>query len=181
MSLPSPRFRKPRSTTPAGARRSDTLLATQLNSLLSDLVNAAPGLSMCRVYLGSTTTMTGGVYTDVAWNSESLDADGWHSTTTNTARITVPSAGVYRVSWVVTWAAQTNPPHLYRVQKNAGTVYTHGSGVISASQVSSQPYSITVVCAASDYLTLQVQPGVTVSAVGGENETWLCVELIGEV
>jgi hypothetical protein len=47
--------------------------------------------------------------------------------------------------------------------------------------VSSQPYSITVVCAASDYLTLQVQPGVTVSAVGGENETWLCVELIGEV
>lgn len=177
---PDPRFRKPRGTTLASYRRGDTLLATQLNTVLSELINDI-GVEFARVYLNANATMTGGVYTTVSWDAESADAGDWHSLTTNPSRITVPSAGVYRVSWVVTWAAQTTPPHYYRVQKNGTTVYTHGSGSVTASQVSSQPYQITVVCAAGDWLTLQVQPGVTVSAIAGENETWLCVELMGGV
>lgn len=177
---PTPRFRHPRGTTLASFRRGNTLLGSQLNAVLSDLINET-GVALARVYLNANVTMTGGVYTDVAWDAESVDSGDWHSLTTNTARITVGEAGVYRVSWVVTWAAQTTPPHYYRLQKNGTTVYTHGSGSVTASQVSSQPYQLTVVCAAGDWLTLQVQPGVTVSAIAGENETWLCVELIGDV
>ncbi len=176
-----PRFRFPRATSLAGFRRGNTLVASQLNNAISELINAPSGLEMCRVYLASGASMTGGSYADIAWDAESVDAGDWHSLSANTARITVPSAGVYRVSWVVTWAAQTTPPHYYRIQKGGTTVYTHGSGDLSASQISSQPYSITVVCAASDYLTLQVKPGVTVSTVAGENSTWFCVELIGDV
>jgi hypothetical protein len=37
----------------------------------------------------------------ITWNSESFDTDGMHSTTTNTDRITIATAGIYYVYGVV--------------------------------------------------------------------------------
>jgi len=35
-------------------------------------------------------TLTTGVYTTITWNTETFDTDGFHSTVTNTGRITIP-------------------------------------------------------------------------------------------
>jgi hypothetical protein len=54
---------------------------------------------------------TNGVFTAITWDSENFDTDGFHSTSTNTSRITIPSGqgGKYLFSYFVNDAASSYP------------------------------------------------------------------------
>lgn len=60
----------------------------------------------CRLYKsGSSPTISNNTGTTVTWDSEHSDSDGYHSTSGNTDRITIPTGlgGIYDFSGVVTW------------------------------------------------------------------------------
>lgn len=63
----------------------------------SELNNAIP---LC-VLQNDNVTLTDGVSADIAYTSELTDDLGWHSNTTNTARITPNIAGIYLVTMVL--------------------------------------------------------------------------------
>lgn len=184
MSIPPVRFDLPRGVTyGAGARRAAQRLAQSINANVTDSDLGASGSgSAIKVYRSANQTISTGGYYDISWDAESIDAGGWHSTTTNPERITVPLAGLYMVTFMATWtiAAVTTPG--YKVLRNGGNAYIMENTSL-ASGGDGQTHSIVDVAAAGDYYTLQVyhNSGVSRDIQGGETSTWICVQLIGGV
>lgn len=58
-----------------------------------------------RVYNSADLTISNTTGTAVAFNSENFDSDGFHSTSTNTSRLTVPTGkgGYYQISGLIRW------------------------------------------------------------------------------
>jgi hypothetical protein len=59
----------------------------------------------CRVLLTAAQSISNSTDTSIAFTSETYDTDGYHSTTTNTSRMTIPAgkAGYYQLSSSVTY------------------------------------------------------------------------------
>jgi hypothetical protein len=69
--------------------------ATNLNKLEDGLVDATTHKG-CLLYKAANQTLTTGTATNVTWDSEEYDTGSFHSTSTNTSRITIP-AGITKV------------------------------------------------------------------------------------
>lgn len=63
------------------------------------------GLHFASVYHNTTQNVTTGVQTAITFNTETLDAQGWHDTGVNTNRITVGVTGYYVASTWLQYAA----------------------------------------------------------------------------
>ena len=66
---------------------------------------ASSGFVGCGATNSGTQTITNNTETDLNFNGEDFDTNGFHSTTTNTNRMTIPSgyAGYYRVNFLSYW------------------------------------------------------------------------------
>jgi hypothetical protein len=69
----------------------------------------APKARGCSLYLGSNFSTTHNTITTLTWDSEQWDSDGYHSTSTNTSRITIPTGlgGIYQINSAMTYASNT--------------------------------------------------------------------------
>lgn len=79
-------------------------LAAGSNYQFLQMVSSAPawgGLHFASVYHNTTQSIGSGFATAIVFNSEYSDSQGWHSTSSNTDRITVGSAGYYMASCYV--------------------------------------------------------------------------------
>lgn len=82
------------------------LTAAEWNSNVRDAVNFIINRPICEVRQTSPQSVANGNTTvGVAFDTEDIDNDGMHSTVTNTSRITAQTAGRFRVSGGVGWAA----------------------------------------------------------------------------
>lgn len=98
---------------------------------------AAAGFVGVSVYdTGIAQTIPNNTATTLLWNSEEYDTDGFHSTTTNTSRLTVPSGkgGYYLVTFAQSWAPNATGLRAYRILKN-GSIYRLGTDYIGNSTV----------------------------------------------
>lgn len=97
--------------------------------------------------------------TDVAvlFDNEGFDTDSFHSTSTNTSRITIPSgkAGYYQFNYNVMWAANSSGLREVMLFKNGGRVQYYTALAISSG---SQSEAITMIqsAAVGDYFELYV-------------------------
>lgn len=73
-------------------------------------------------------TISNTTWTAVTWATEDFDTDGYHSTSTNTSRITIPAgkAGKYLVNAFVTWDPNTTNSRYIAIYKN-GTSFKNFS------------------------------------------------------
>ena len=115
-----------------------------------------------RVYnSGSSQTISTNSWTVVTFNMEWWDNGGFHSTVTNTSRLTVPAgaAGKYVISGVVSWAASGGSAleYMIAILHNGSTqIASHyGYGVVDAER----DFNITTIydLAVSDYVELRVR------------------------
>lgn len=74
----------------------------------------------CLAYRSTSLSVSYNVWTTVTLDSESNDSDGFHSTTTNTERITIPSGkgGKYLVNAAVLWDQTTSASGQIRIRLN---------------------------------------------------------------
>ena len=73
---------------------------------------------------GSTSqTINNATLTAVTWASESWDTDSFHSTSTNTSRITIPSgkAGKYEIQIAIGWNANTSGERVVKLYLNGAS------------------------------------------------------------
>ena len=72
----------------------------------------------------TTQTVTSPGYTAVTWSVENFDTDGFHSTVSNTSRMTIPAGkgGYYQVNASVRWDDNTTNSRLITLYKN-GTIF----------------------------------------------------------
>lgn len=91
------------------------LTATRLNQVLQ---------ARCHAYQTTTQTITTGTITAITFNAEAYDPFGFHSTSSNTSRITPNIAGTYAVFGQVCWAANTTGDRTAQIYKNGAGVDT---------------------------------------------------------
>lgn len=125
--------------------------------------------SFSGVYCGGTTTqsISATTQTIVTWDLEVYDTDGYHSTSTNTGRITIPSgkAGYYLVNVAIQYAANSNVGHrtVYLV-KNGSVFLNGGESSTPNSTVGTMTfYSMIVNLAVGDYITAECYFGATMN------------------
>lgn len=83
----------------------------------------------CRVHGSGTQSIANATQTLITWDSETFDTDSYHSTTTNTGRITIPSgkAGYYLVNCGLRYESGGNGQRDAYLIKNSGGVDTQFS------------------------------------------------------
>jgi len=121
-------------------------------------------------------------YTAVTWPTEVFDVGGYHDTSTNTSRITIPSgkAGYYRFSWSqgVTAAASTC------------TLYTNGTGgtrnaFINVANAEANQATIILSLAVGDYVEVYLRQTSGTSKIafdennGAAGFVWFDCEYLG--
>ena len=111
-----------------------------------------------RVYHNANQSIANDTNTIVTFNSERFDSDGFHSTTSNTSRLTVPYTGKYLVGANIAWDVNGTGWRRMAILKNGSTnvcnanMFSAGSGTASA-----QVCSALVHLAANDYVEVQVR------------------------
>ncbi len=117
---------------------------------------ASTGFAGARLYNSTSLTLANNTATEVTFNSELYDTDGFHSTSTNTARITVPAgkAGYYYVYANVEYGNSATGGRETQIRKNGAatdgaTTYQNFSGGDFSMQTSCLLY-----LAEGDYVSL---------------------------
>lgn len=112
-----------------------------------------------RIYNSTSTSIANATWTDITFNSENFDTDSYHSTSSNTARITIPTGktGYYFVFGNVRFVGNTTGRRMARMMLNGATsfgIFEATPSTSTSSDVScylGQVYYFT----AADYITLQ--------------------------
>ena len=108
---------------------------------------------MCVALLNSAQSLTNNTTTAINFNTETLDTDAFHSTVSNTSRITVPSGlgGWYVVGAGITYATNGTGNRVLQVRVNGTTAMegTTWTGTVSSSNTIG---GIPVLLNAGDYV-----------------------------
>lgn len=132
------------------------LSSTKLNRVDSALVGV-------RATASGNQTISANTDTTVTWDTEAYDTDGFHSTASNTERITIPSGmgGYYWVTVTVRWfgGPYSAPVHLWVVDDagNAEARVIHEMGDLGDGYMNLS--FVTNALAAGDYLVARVRQG----------------------
>ena len=114
----------------------------------------AGGVSGARVTRTTNQTLTTATVTPIDWDSQDYDTDDYWEGVTNPERFTVPTAGKYRVSAVITWGANSTGRRHLRFHVNGveqTTLATDPVGSAAYGMAASETFDL----AAGDYVTVE--------------------------
>jgi hypothetical protein len=122
---------------------------------------AAPagGFVGCSLYASANISLANDASPNITWDSEIFDTDTFHSTVTNTSRITIPSGkgGKYLLIASIAFAANSTGYRLGGFQKNGSVnLYANQVANLSATIASLLNFSTIVEAVATDYFEVQV-------------------------
>lgn len=141
---------------------------------------ADPAFKGALAYLTANQSITTGTTTAINWDAESFDTDGFHSTSTNTNRFTIPAGlgGKYLIVISCQWLQGISDLQEVYLEKN-------GAGIISryeGSQGQSVGYNQNLIyitdLVATDYVQAQVKQGAgfSVSVKGGVTRSYMYIQ-----
>lgn len=121
---------------------------------------ASSGFVGASIFDANTQVISNATNTAVTWTSETFDTNGFHSNTTNTSRMTIPTgyAGKYLVNASVRWeTAASGYETRIAVVKNGSTVQQRIQLSSTTAVNSNQDITLIVDCAVNDYLEIFVE------------------------
>jgi len=147
-------------------------------------VSATPTYSGCAIYKTSTQSTANGVATSVTYDGEYLDTNGYHSTSSNTSRITIPSgkAGKYLVTGNLQFASIISANIVLFLVKNGAQIVTSQypqQSINYSSGATTLNVSAIVDCAVGDYLEIQAFQGSGGNQDVSANRNWFTASLLG--
>lgn len=158
-----------------------TASAAWANSVKSGIDFFTTNLPIVAVKQGVAQSIPDSAWTALTFATETVDSDGMHSTSTNTARLTAVTAGYYRVVGRYAWASHASVSRrLVGVRKNGtGTGvpdqgFIEVASVAGASGAAAFPKDL-IQLAVGDYLELMVYQNS-----GGALNTGIATELFSE-
>ena len=134
------------------------LTADSTQSLGLKWAAPASGTTAAGVYLqkSGTQSIANDTFTSITWDTETIDTDAYHSTATNTDRITIPAGkgGKYLVICTIVFAYNSTNTRQMRIKKN-GTVVSNN--IAGATHGNNAPVFCSTVLdlAATDYITAE--------------------------
>jgi hypothetical protein len=134
------------------------------------LPSSAPTFVGCRVFNSSDVSINTSTSTTISFPSETFDTNGFHSTSTNTSRITIPTgyAGYYRIDSVGYWDGGNNSLNNanMRIYKNGSNAGIQSMPYANAYEGSSMVHINVLNLAVGDYLE------VVVTQYAGGTKNW---------
>jgi hypothetical protein len=113
----------------------------------------------CAIYNSNVagTTVANNTNTALSWDSEVWDSNAFHSTATNTSRITIPTGlgGTYQFNASLLWQNSAVGTRYVGIRKNgAGTVYFGGQNAGVATNYPASTVTRILTAAAADYFEI---------------------------
>jgi hypothetical protein len=158
----------------------DDATSTNLQSL-TDALNFMLAPPRCRAYQSVAQTLTTGTTgAVVTMTSEDIDTDGIHSTSTNTSRMTIVTAGRYLVVAQTCFVSNATGHRDVRIMRN-GTRMATSRGQATNGQDHYQQCVDEVLCSAGDYIEMLASQGSggNLDTVTGSANTFLHVVWVG--
>jgi hypothetical protein len=111
----------------------------------------------CRLEKSANQSIANSTDTSLTWDTETFDTNTFHSTVTNTSRITIPSgkAGYYQFNVNIGWAASSTGIRDLNISKN-GTRFQYFTFNGQATNSQSFAYSATAYGTVGDYFEIVV-------------------------
>lgn len=135
-------------------------LAEKLKALekrVRDLERLENGrFSGARVYNSTDVSIPDSTFTAVAFDSERFDTDTYHSTGSNTSRLTAPVLGKYSISGHIRFAANATGQRIVRIQLNGSTTIAQQRLHTVIAAIVEFSIDTKYELAAGDYVTLEV-------------------------
>jgi hypothetical protein len=145
---------------------------------------STPTFVGCSLFTTSNPSIPNATYTKIAFDSELLDTNGFHSNTVNNTRVTIPTgyAGKYLITINCLWAGAANGVRQMRVDKNGGSTALFQTGEMAGGgNFVSNPGSFIADLAVGDYLELLAtqNSGGSLTIYVRENEKPFCLQYLG--
>ena len=145
--------------------------------------SSSPTFVGCSLYNSASFTINNATDTQLTWNSEFIDTNGFHSTSTDTGRITIPTgyAGKYLVTCALRYVANSSGYREFNLWKNNAVLVEMmqlpGNSVVT----SYLSRSVIVDLAVGDYLQIYTYQtsGSGITMYARSNETPLQVQWLG--
>jgi len=136
------------------------------------------GLSQSGAQSISNTTQT-----DLTFDTEAFDTDAYHSTSSNTARITIPTGkgGYFLVTARVSYASNSSGTRGLWLRKNGTEVATCFTQPVSTGDITTVQINQVMALAVADYITMnayQASGGALNTAVD-QGKTYFAVQYLG--
>jgi len=112
----------------------------------------------CQVVRSSSESIPNSTNTDVSWNAEDIDVGSYHSTSSNSERVTIPSGGdgYYLVATTIQWEGNATGYRKVRIQVNGSTQREGIVNDISEAEIFDQHVAQVLHLEANDYITVEV-------------------------
>jgi hypothetical protein len=111
----------------------------------------------CNLYITTNVSVANATWVKIPWDAENFDTNAYHSTSTNTTRITIPSGkgGYYQVNVSTQWSTFNEALVRIGLYKN-NSLITQNSSTKTSSFRGFYTYSHIFSLAATDYLEIAV-------------------------
>ena len=134
------------------------LLADSTTSTGLKWGSASSAFAGCSIYNSADVSLTSGTATAITCDSEFYDTDGYHSTSSNTSRITIPSGkgGYYLIQGYTQYAANATGNRTTSIRKNGSTILLQNLNSVQPEASRSTNIAIAYVgnFAVADYIEL---------------------------
>lgn len=142
-----------------------------------------PAFNGASVYNSTNTSTTSGVSQYLTFDSEQFDTNSYHSTSSNTDRLTVPTTGYYRINASIRWQQASGGPSdrvLFIQSSSYGTV-AQVYNTVAAAITFQQNVELVQYLPANSYIQIGVQQisGGALNVVNGNNATWAQIQYLG--
>jgi len=136
-------------------------------------VSSSPTYKGVRLTASSDPSIANATFVATTWDTETYDTDSFHSTSSNTSRITIPTGlgGYYNIEIAINWAAAGSGAFYTSIYKN-GSLVSGTYGGYDTSQRSPMYYSSTLNLSAGDYIEAYVQQNSGGSKQYGSNANY---------
>lgn len=137
----------------------------------------------CALTNSGAQTLSNTTITDITFDTEAIDTDGFHSTSSNTARITIPTGkgGKYLIIARLGFAGNNTGARAMWINKNNGTYIAYCSSAPPASDVTTVQATQIADLVAGDYLTIAGYQGSggNLNTVYDQGKTYFSVQYLG--
>lgn len=147
---------------------------------------AAPSPSFvgCALTQSGAQSISNTTQTDLTFDTETFDTDAFHSTSSNTARITIPSGkgGYYLVTARVSYASNSTGTRGLWLLKNGGTYLGTSFGQpVSTGDITTIQINQIVSLVATDYITMNAYQasGGSLNTATDQGKTYFGVQYLG--
>ena len=173
------------SNTPPDQSHPDPIIQRLLDWLknqIADLFTRVGSLetpAQARVYNDANISITtSGTPQALTFNSERYDTANFHDTSSNTSRLTVPTAGLYHIGGAIVWAASATGFRQLTIRLNGTTAIAQELEDIDSSVTHSMTVSTDYPLAANEYVELVVaqtaaSPHNVIAAGNTSPEFWI--------